>query len=610
MFQHVLDAASIAFDQGNILSLVSRRVPTLHLSGAVSGRGLGDALSNPGLIGRKYDHPDIDRDRRLLPYKVIRASNGDAWVEVRRKQYSPQEISAMILQKLKGDAEIYLRERVSQAVITVPAYFDNTQRQATRDAGKIAGIEVLRMINEPTAASLAYGRDGRKDETILVYDLGGGSFDVSILEVGHGVFEVKSTNGNTHLGGDDFDQQIITWLVEGFREAHHIDLRQDRVALQRLKDAAEKAKRDLSSQAQVEIDLPYIAVDSGDPKNLSMLLTRTRVEEMVKELIERTREPVQRALKDADLKANNIDKVILVGAQTRMPAVRTYVAHLLGREPAHTVHPDEAVAIGAAIQAGVLVGDVKDILLVDVVPLSLGIEVKGTSFTRLISRNTTIPTKKGHIFSTSQDNQETIDLKVLQGESEFSADNRLLGSLTLDGIPPAPHGVPEIEVTFEIDADGLLDVSARDKGSGREQRVTIAPSRRNGRATGSRAQANFLVVTPFPHQMRERVISGYCVRKRPFSESRNRPLNETYGSTYPWLRRIISLVNFKSGLQECLWKHAPLQTTSERIFSQKETSMADVFPHERVLGESHVRRKERTGPASLVARSFSCQVEV
>ena len=428
------------------------------------------------LIGRKYDDPEIDRDCRLLPYKVVRASNGDAWIEVWGRPYCPQEISALILQKLKTDAEAYLGELVKQAVITVPAYFDNAQRQATRDAGQIAGFEVLRIINEPTAASLAYGLDGKKDRTVLVYDLGGGSFDVSVLQLGDGVFEVKSTSGNTHLGGDDFDQRIITWMVDEFHKAHHIDLRQDHMALQRLKEAAEKAKRDLSSMLQVEINLPYIMVDASGPKNLSMILTRTRLEELVKDLIERTREPVMQALSDAGVRTKEIEEVILVGDQTRMPAVRGYVRRLLEQEPGLTMNPDEAVAIGAAIQAGVLTGDLKDVLLLDVVPLSLGIEVKGTSFTPLIQRNTTIPTQSTQVFSTSQDNQSAIDIKVLQGESKLSTENCVLGSLTLDGVPPAPCGVPQIEVTFDIDANAILNVSARDKGSGREQKITIVSS--------------------------------------------------------------------------------------------------------------------------------------
>ena len=428
------------------------------------------------LIGRKYDDPEIDRDCRLLPYKVVRASNGDAWIEVWGRPYCPQEISALILQKLKTDAEAYLGELVKQAVITVPAYFDNAQRQATRDAGQIAGFEVLRIINEPTAASLAYGLDGKKDRTVLVYDLGGGSFDVSVLQLGDGVFEVKSTSGNTHLGGDDFDQRIITWMVDEFYKAHHIDLRQDHMALQRLKEVAEKAKRDLSSMLQVEINLPYIMVDASGPKNLSMILTRTRLEELVKDLIERTREPVMQALSDAGVRTKEIEEVILVGDQTRMPAVRGYVRRLLEQEPGPTMNPDEAVAIGAAIQAGVLTGDLKDVLLLDVVPLSLGIEVKGTSFTPLIQRNTTIPTQSTQVFSTSQDNQSAIDIKVLQGESKLSTENCVLGSLTLDGVPPAPCGVPQIEVTFDIDANAILNVSARDKGSGREQKITIVSS--------------------------------------------------------------------------------------------------------------------------------------
>ncbi len=427
-------------------------------------------------MGRKYRDPEVNRDKQLMPYHVVEAPNGDAWVEVQGRQYSPPEISAMILQKLKQDAEAYLGEKVTQAVITVPAYFNDAQRQATKDAGKIAGLEVLRIINEPTAASLSYGLDKKKDERIAVYDLGGGTFDISILELGEGVFEVKSTNGDTHLGGDDFDQRVITWLADQFKAESGIDLRSDKMALQRLKEAAEKAKKELSSAMTTEINLPFITADASGPKHLNMTLTRAKLEQLTGDLIDKTREPVMKALSDAGVQAKQVNEVVLVGGQIRMPAVQALVKRVFEREPNKSVNPDEVVAVGAAIQAGVLTGDVRDVLLLDVTPLSLGIETLGGVFTKLIDRNTTIPTTKGQVFSTASDNQGSVEINVLQGEREMAKDNRSLGRFILDGIPPAPRGMPQVEVTFDIDANGIVSVKAKDKGTGREQHITIQAS--------------------------------------------------------------------------------------------------------------------------------------
>ena len=428
------------------------------------------------LVGRRYDDPMVEKDKKLVPYKIVKASNGDAWVEADSKTYSPSQVSAFILQKMKETAEAHLGQKVDQAVITVPAYFNDAQRQATKDAGKIAGLEVLRIINEPTAAALAYGLDKTKTGTIAVYDLGGGTFDVSVLEIGDGVFEVKSTNGDTFLGGEDFDMRLVSYLADEFQKEQGINLRNDKLALQRLKEAAEKAKIELSSTTQTEINLPFITADQTGPKHLTMKLTRSKFEALVDDLVQKTLEPCRKALKDAGLTAAEIGEVVLVGGMTRMPKVQEVVKQLFGKEPHKGVNPDEVVAIGAAIQAGVLQGDVKDVLLLDVTPLSLGIETLGGVFTRIIDRNTTIPTKKSQVFSTAEDNQNAVTIRVFQGEREMAADNKVLGQFDLMGIPPSPRGMPQIEVTFDIDANGIVNVSAKDKATAKEQQIRIQAS--------------------------------------------------------------------------------------------------------------------------------------
>jgi len=485
-----------------------------RLVGQVAKR---QAITNPEntifavkrLIGRKYDSDVVQKDTKILPYKIVRAANGDAHLQVRGRDYSPTEISAFILMKMKQTAEDYLGEKVSEAVITVPAYFNDSQRQATKDAGKIAGLNVLRIINEPTAASLAYGLDKKKDEKIAVFDLGGGTYDISILEIGEGVFEVKATNGDTHLGGEDFDQRVMDWLADEFKKDYGIDLRNDKMALQRLKEGAEKAKIELSTTMETDINLPFITADASGPKHLNIKLTRAKFESLVEDLIDRLVAPMEQALRDAGLSRKNIDEVILVGGMTRMPRVQQKVQEFFGKEPHKGVNPDEVVAIGAAIQAGVLKGDVKDVLLLDVTPLSLGIETLGGVMTRLIERNTTIPTRKSQIFSTAADNQTAVSIHVLQGEREMAANNKTLGRFELVGIPPAPRGIPQIEVTFDIDANGIVHVSAKDLATQKEQSIQITAS-----SGLSEQEINNLIKEAEAHAEEDR-------KKRELIETRN-----------------------------------------------------------------------------------------
>src|SRR5213594_1011831 len=475
-----------------------------RLAGQIARR---QAITNPEntifaikrLIGRRYEDSEVQKAMKVLPYKIVRADNGDAWVEVRGRRYSPAEISAFILQKMKQTAEDHLGEKVTDAVVTVPAYFNDSQRQATKDAGKIAGLNVLRIINEPTAASLTYGLDKKKDEKIAVFDLGGGTFDISILEIGEGVFEVKATNGDTFLGGEDFDQRVMDYLADEFRKDQGIDLRKDRMALQRLKEAAEKAKCELSTAMETDINLPFVTADQSGPKHLNMKLTRAKLEALCADLLDRLEQPCITALKDAGLSTKEIDEVVLVGGMTRMPAVQARVKKLFGKEPHRGVNPDEVVAVGAAIQGAVLSGDVKDVLLLDVTPLSLGVETLGGVMTKLIERNSTIPTRKTEIFSTAEDNQSAVDIHVLQGERELARDNRTLGQFRLEGIAPAPRGLPQVEVTFDLDANGILNVKAQDKGTGREQSVTITAS-----STLNKDEVNRMVKEAEAHSAEDR----------------------------------------------------------------------------------------------------------
>ncbi len=561
-----------------------------RLVGQVAKR---QAITNPEntvfavkrLIGRKYESAEIQRDTKVLPYQIAKAPNGDAHIKIRGRDYSPTEISAFVLMKMKQTAEDYLGEKVTQAVITVPAYFNDSQRQATKDAGKIAGLEVLRIINEPTAASLAYGLDRKKDEKIAVFDLGGGTYDISILEIGEGVFEVKATNGDTHLGGEDFDQRIIDWLAAEFRKDQGIDLRNDKMALQRLKEAAEKAKMELSTTMETEINLPFITADASGPKHMNIKLSRAKLESLVEDLIDRLVPPMEQALRDAGLKRGEIDEVILVGGMTRMPRVQQKVQEFFGKEPHRGVNPDEVVAIGAAIQAGVLAGDVKDVLLLDVTPLSLGIETLGGVMTRLIERNTTIPTRKSQIFSTATDNQTAVSIHVLQGERDMAGDNKTLGRFDLVGIPSAPRGVPQIEVTFDIDANGIVHVSAKDMATQKEQSIQITAS-----SGHSKDEIDRLIREAEMHAQEDK-------KKRELIEARNQADSLIY-STEKTLREMGDKVDAatRSGIESQIESLKKAMDANDREAIQRETDQLMQTSH-KLAEEAYRRAAEQQGAA-------------
>ncbi|MEN2993971.1 MAG: molecular chaperone DnaK [Thermodesulfovibrio sp.] len=579
-----------------------------RLVGQVAKR---QAITNPEntifsikrLMGRKYNSPEVQEAKKRLPYKIVEAPNGDAHVEIMGKRYSPPEISAMILQKLKQAAEDYLGEPVTEAVITVPAYFDDSQRQATKDAGRIAGLNVLRIINEPTAAALAYGLDKKKEEKIAVYDLGGGTFDISILEIGEGVIEVKATNGDTYLGGDDFDMRIMDWLIEEFKKQEGIDLRKDRMALQRLKEAAERAKIELSSAMETEINLPFITADASGPKHLLMKLTRAKFEQLVDDLIQKSLEPCKKALADAGLTSNQIDEVILVGGQTRTPKVQKVVQQFFGKEPHKGVNPDEVVAIGAAIQAAILKGEVKEVLLLDVTPLSLGIETLGGVFTRIIERNTTIPTRKSQIFTTAADNQTAVTIKVYQGEREMAADNKLLGVFELVGIPPAPRGVPQIEVTFDIDANGILHVSAKDLATGKEQSIRITAS-----SGLTEEEIKRMIKEAEAHAEEDR-------RKRQLAEARNEADNMIY-TVEKTLRDMGDKVSAdeRKRIEEAIEKCRRIKDTSNDINEIKaaidELARASHRIAEELYKRAGASRAEATGSSQTKKEDDVIEAEV
>ena len=574
-----------------------------RLVGQVAKR---QAITNPEntifsikrLMGRKYNSQEVQEAKKRLPYKIVEAPNGDAHVEVMDKRYSPPEISAMILQKLKQAAEDYLGEPVTEAVITVPAYFDDSQRQATKDAGRIAGLNVLRIINEPTAAALAYGLDKKKEEKIAVYDLGGGTFDISILEIGEGVIEVKATNGDTYLGGDDFDIRIMDWLIDEFKKQEGIDLRKDRMALQRLKEAAERAKIELSSAMETEINLPFITADAGGPKHLLLKLTRARFEQLVDDLIQKSFEPCKKALSDAGLSTSQIDEVILVGGQTRTPKVQSSVQEFFKKEPNKTVNPDEVVAIGAAIQAAIIKGEVKEVLLLDVTPLSLGIETLGGVFTKIIERNTTIPTKKSQIFTTAADNQTAVTIKVYQGEREMAADNKLLGVFELVGIPPAPRGIPQIEVTFDIDANGILHVSAKDLATGKEQSIRITAS-----SGLTEEEIKKMVREAEAHAEEDR-------RKKQLAEARNEADNMIY-TVEKTLRDMGDKVpaEDKKRIEEAIEKCRRIKDTSNDI-NEIKSAIEELAQASHRIAEELYKKAKTTQPGSETSSEAKKEEEV